>query len=67
MKFFTFLNFLNIFTVVYTISSGANEPIADNELGLIARDCALQYCNSKNGYELWLSLQKRCISRPNPY
>ncbi len=51
----------------YAISSGANEPISDNELGLTARDCALQYCNSKNGYELWLTLQKRCVLKPNPY
>lgn len=64
------LKIFYIFTFIpsiLTISSSANEPIADNELGLTARDCALQYCKSKNGYELWLTLQKRCKEHPNPY
>lgn len=62
-----FLLFLEFLTYTCAISSGANEPISDNELGLTARDCALQYCNSKNGYELWVTLQKRCVFKPNPY
>ena len=61
------LYFLGLITYTYALSSGANEPIADKELKLIAKDCALQYCKSKNGYELWISLQKRCVERPNPY
>jgi hypothetical protein len=61
------LYFLGLITYTYAISSGANEPIADNELQLIAKDCALQYCKTKNGYELWVALQKRCKERPNPY
>ena len=58
--------FINL-SFVLSFQSSANEPIADNELGLTARDCALQYCKSKNGYELWLTLQKRCKEHPNPY
>ncbi len=49
------------------ISSGANEPIADNELGLTAKDCALQYCQEKDGMALWLSLVNECVDSPNPY
>ena len=52
---------------VYAISSGANEPIADNELGLTAKDCALQYCEEKDGMSLWLTLVNECVSSPNPY
>jgi hypothetical protein len=52
---------------VYAVSSGANEPIADNELGLTAKDCALQYCTEKDGMSLWLSLVNQCVSNPNPY
>ena len=52
---------------VYAVASGANEPIADNELGLTAKDCALQYCTEKDGMSLWLSLVNQCVSNPNPY
>ncbi len=52
---------------VYAISSGANEPIADNELGLTAKDCALQYCEEKDGMALWLTLVNECVGSPNPY
>ncbi len=38
---------LALASVAVAISSGANEPIADNELGLTAKDCALQYCADK--------------------
>ncbi len=66
---------LQIFTIclfglmkgTLAVSSGANEPIADNELGLTAKDCALQYCESKDGMGLWMSLVNECISNPNPY
>ena len=34
---------------VSSISTGANEPIADNELGLMAKDCSRQYCEIKDG------------------
>jgi hypothetical protein len=54
-------------TCVLAISSGANEPIADNELGLTAKDCALQYCSTKDGMALWLTLVNECVSNPNPY
>ncbi len=53
--------------VAHSISTGANEPIADNELGLTAKDCALQYCLEKDGLALWLTLVTRCVSNPNPY
>lgn len=52
---------------VHAISSGANEPIADNELGLTAKDCALQYCKEKDGMALWLTLVNKCVNSPNPY
>jgi hypothetical protein len=52
---------------VIAISSGANEPIADNELGLTAKDCALQYCTEKDGMALWLTLVNDCVESPNPY
>lgn len=52
---------------VNAISSGANEPIADNELGLTTKDCALQYCEEKDGMSLWLTLVNECVDSPNPY
>ena len=45
---------------VQAISSGANEPIADNELGLTAKDCALQYCEELDALALWLTLVDVC-------
>lgn len=45
---------------VQAISSGANEPIADNELGLTAKDCAMQYCEDLDALALWLSLVDVC-------
>ncbi len=54
------------FAVVH-VCAGANEPIADNELGLTARDCAASYCTSKDGMELWLSLSQACAATANPY
>ncbi len=56
-----------IFVCVQAISSGANEPIADNELGLTAKDCAKQYCEQKDGLGLWLTLVNECVDSPNPY
>lgn len=61
---------LSIFTFFAAIAfalAGSNEPIADNELGLTAKDCASQYCNSKDGLELWLTLEQMCMMDPNPY
>lgn len=49
------------------VRAGTNEPIADNTLGLTARDCAANYCTSKDGLELWLSLSQECLSAANPY
>ncbi len=52
----------------YAISNGANEPIPDNELQLRAKDCALQYCETKDGLALWLSLSNVCSGKSaNPY
>jgi hypothetical protein len=61
------LGIILFFLQVYAISSGANEPIADNELGLTAKDCALQYCEEKDGMALWLTLVNECVGSPNPY
>lgn len=47
--------------------AGSNEPIADNELGLTAKDCASQYCASKDGLGLWMTLEQMCMTDPNPY
>lgn len=46
--------------MVNAISNGANEPIADNQLGLTAKDCALQFCEDKDGMALWMSLIQQC-------
>lgn len=67
-KYFILFYIANIlFINVESISTGANEPIADNQLGLTAKDCALQYCSSKDGMVLWLTLMNVCVSDPNPY
>ncbi len=69
-QYLIFLSFSILFlsiNQVYSISSGANEPIADNELGLTAKDCALQYCSIKDGMALWLTMVNECVSNPNPY
>ncbi len=58
---------LHLVSLISAISTGANEPIADNELGLTAKDCALQYCNVKDGMALWLTLASRCVEKANPY
>lgn len=59
---------LFVIPVVYAISNGANEPIADNQLGLTAKDCALQFCQDKDGMALWLSLVQECSAMyANPY
>ena len=56
------------FVVVNAISNGANEPIADNQLGLTAKDCALQFCEDKDGMSLWMSLVQECNAvHANPY
>jgi hypothetical protein len=69
MKFYYFLALIFLYMVsnVNSISTGANEPIADNELGLTAKDCALQYCSVKDGMALWLTLVNECVKNPNPY
>ncbi len=69
MKIYNILSFLILFNLknINAISTGANEPIADNELGLTAKDCALQYCSVKDGMALWLTLVNECVSNPNPY
>lgn len=68
-SFWKYISYVILYKVceVYAVSSGANEPIADNELGLTAKDCALQYCSEKDGMSLWLSLVNQCVSNPNPY
>ena len=53
---------------VHAISNGANEPIADNQLGLTAKDCALQFCEEKDGMALWMTLVQQCNEmHTNPY
>ncbi len=68
-SYWKYISYVILYKIVYVyaISSGANEPIADNELGLTAKDCALQYCTEKDGMSLWLSLVNQCVSNPNPY
>ncbi len=64
------MKYLLLFMIpmVYAISNGANEPIADNQLGLTAKDCALQFCEDKDGMALWLSLVQECSAmHANPY
>jgi hypothetical protein len=50
----------SVLMTAHAISSGANEPIADNELGLTAKDCALQYCEELDALALWLTLVDPC-------
>ncbi len=68
---FTYLFLLQLstqFIGIWCISSGANEPIADNELGLTAKDCSMQHCLEKDSLGLWLSLQNVCSGvSANPY
>ncbi len=70
-KLFIYLFLLQLsiqFVGIFCISSGANEPIADNQLQLIAKDCAMQYCVDRDGLSLWLSLQNICSGQnANPY
>jgi hypothetical protein len=62
------LSIISFISVVYAVSNGANEPIADNQLGMTAKDCALQYCEDKDGMALWLSLVQECnAKKANPY
>lgn len=81
MNYIKYNNFVNIFKIklfvalflikiigIFSISSGANEPIADNELQLTAKDCSMQFCLEKNSLSLWLSLQNVCFGEnANPY
>lgn len=60
MKFRFLLLAAAVITTTQAISSGANEPIADNELGLTTKDCALQYCEELDALGLWLSLVDIC-------
>ncbi len=68
---FTYLFLLQLstqFIGILCISSGANEPIADNELGLTAKDCSMQHCLEKDALGLWLSLEAVCSGvSANPY
>ena len=49
--------------LVRAISNGANEPIADNELGLTTKDCALQYCESMDALALWMTFVSECKTK----
>ncbi len=44
----------------YGINIGANEPIADNELGTVAKYCALEFCETKDALGLWMAIQDIC-------
>lgn len=46
--------------VAHAINTGANEPIADNDLGIVAKECALTYCDTKDALALWLVLAPMC-------
>ncbi len=61
IKFVVFLGI--VLGTAYAISNGANEPIADNQLGLTAKDCSLQYCETLDGLALWLTLAEVCFSQ----
>lgn len=52
--------FMYVLMSVRAISNGANEPIADNELGLTTKDCALQYCESLDALGLWMTFVSEC-------
>jgi len=76
MNYIKYNNFINLFLTLFLIkiigiiciSSGANEPIPDNELQLTARDCSYQYCYQGDGLSLWLSLTQFCSGdNVNPY
>ncbi len=81
MNYIKYNNFINSFKTklflalfltkiigILCISSGANEPIADNELGLTAKDCSMQHCLEKDALGLWLSLEAVCSEvSANPY
>lgn len=54
------LSTFTFFATVVFAMGGPNDPIADNELGLIAMDCAKQYCRSNDGLALWLTLEQKC-------
>jgi hypothetical protein len=65
MRLFFYL--LVVLCIISVVFGGANEPLADNELGLTAQDCASQFCKDKDGLALWLSLSYYCSNTPNPY
>lgn len=72
MNIFKIKLFLALFLIkiigILCISSGANEPIQDNPLQLIAKDCSMQMCVDRDGISLWLSLQNVCSGQnANPY
>ena len=54
--------FFGLAGLIVTAQAGANEPIADNQLGLTAKDCSSSHCSSKDGLLLWLSLEKACLT-----
>lgn len=54
---------LGAFGLVRAISNGANEPIADNELGLTTKDCALQYCETMDALALWMTFVSECKTK----
>ncbi len=51
------------FGLARAISNGANEPIADNELGLTTKDCAMQYCESLDALALWMTFVSVCKTK----
>lgn len=67
LSYFYYLLILTFLLPCYTISININEHIADNELDLITKDCALQYCVEKNDMALCVKLVNQCVSNPNQY
>lgn len=54
------LLWLFLAALVAIVHGGANDPIADNELGLTAKECS-KFCSAKDGLQLWLSFGESCM------
>lgn len=54
------LLWLYLAALVAIVHGGANDPIADNELGLTAKECS-KFCSAKDGLQLWLSFGELCM------
>ena len=66
MKFIGVLVGLAGLVATVQAGAGANQPIPDNDLGLTAKDCS-QYCEAKDGLQLWMSIEGHCMSSSMRY